>query len=133
MVFLATRSKFQISTNSEPSERFLFEDAANAAQKFYLPHYGIATQRVSGQEQYWVSLSASGNRWVLALQLRKFPDPQLGASAGDAKDSISRDESFAALHGAAIGRSAKELLFEETAPEESFIRARCVRKQHRGA
>lgn len=114
--------KTPISPTADVSDLLLFEAAANPAEKFYIPKYGLATQRISGQEQYQVKMAPSGDGWALTLRLNKSANPKLGVAARDAKElphQVNLLLRYTVPNSASL---QKELLFTEVAEEGALLR-----------
>jgi hypothetical protein len=68
------------------TDEVLFENAADATTKFYLPRYRLAVQRVNGQQQFRVSLEQSEQGGSLTVSLEKYPAPQIDLESRTAKE-----------------------------------------------
>ena len=79
----------ELSTPISPgplSDTVLYEDAKDAALKYYLPRYRIGEEVVSGKTQYRLALKTQGTSWAFVLGLEKFPAPEIALEARDAKE-----------------------------------------------
>lgn len=66
-----------ISLNPKITDEILFSDPKNTNQKLYLPRYRIATELVSGQQQYRIALSSTGLIWPLTIYLEAYSAPTI--------------------------------------------------------
>jgi hypothetical protein len=114
-----------ICSVEDVTDTVLFEDAANPTKKFYLPRYRIAEQNVSGQQQYQISLEASGQSWHLTLHLEKYPAPEIREAAREAEEI--NHEVTVILHyrfmSGNSGEAQKELGFQEVTTTGGRLRA----------
>jgi hypothetical protein len=68
------------------TDRVLFEQAADPAQKLYLPRYRVAEQTVSGRQRFRISLDDRPSSRGLTVHLEKYPAEELGVEARQAKE-----------------------------------------------
>ncbi|BAY99866.1 LamG domain-containing protein [Tolypothrix tenuis PCC 7101] len=80
------RSQIQVavSPNGQVTDEVLFEEAADASKKLYLPRYRLSEEIVSGQRRYRISLEPSGQIWNLIVYLEAYPADKL-QEIGNAK------------------------------------------------
>lgn len=117
-----------ISPNDPPSDTTLFEDPADPAKKYYLPRYRLAEEIVSGQARYRIALERKGAKWSFSIVFEKFPAPELGVSAREAKE-LSHKTQFVLVHrifleGSQSGLKEREL--SDVSPVEGGIRATLI-------
>lgn len=70
-----------IEASAGVTDETLFESPTDATQKYYLPRYRLAEELVSGQQQYRISLSPSGQSWRLTVFLEAYPAPAIEDAA----------------------------------------------------
>lgn len=116
--------KSPVSTAAEPGEQNLYEDVANSAQKYFLPVYLLATQRVNGQEQYFASFAADGARWALTVRFKRIAHAAIAAAARDAKELPHRRDLLLTYSAPNSGGLRKELLFDEVTETDGVVAAR---------
>lgn len=104
------------------TDTLLFESAADGAQKFFLPRYRLATQLVSGRQQYRISLQEHAPNWQLELFLEAFPAPELGESFRTAQ-KLSHDLTVLLRYQIAGSGAQKELPFGEVSQSDGGAHA----------
>lgn len=112
-----------VSNAIEVTDQILFEEAVDATKKLYLPRWRIATHTISGQLQYRVSLTGSGEGGILTLYLEKYPAEQLGTSVRGAKELPHEVAVILKYVLANSGGIQKELIFQELIQEDNLLRA----------
>ena len=65
--------------------RSIFKATKDPNKKFYIPHYRIRTEEVSGQLHYGIQLKSEGTDWLLMIPLESYSDLALGNSARTAQ------------------------------------------------
>lgn len=92
-------SKIQVPTDGVPraqitvplspelavTDEMLFEDAADATKKFYLPRYRVAVQNVSGQQQFRVTLEQHEQGGSLTVHLETYPAAKIDTASREAE------------------------------------------------
>ncbi|CAN5769004.1 hypothetical protein BH18ACI4_BH18ACI4_29210 [soil metagenome] len=114
-----------ISPSENVTDELLFEEAADASKKQYIPRYRVAQQNVSGQQRYQISLQPSGPEWTLTVHLQKFPAPAIADAAREAHE-MTHGLSVILKHDQMIGGQAgaqEEMEFNEVTVENGDIRA----------
>ena len=112
-----------ICPTAEVTDLVLFESAATPAQKFYLPRYRIATQVVSGHQQYRMALEEYQVGWQLTVYLERFPAPELGPTSQAASELPHDLAVILRYQIAGSGGAQKELAFSEVTQAEDGMRA----------
>src|SRR5262249_30989080 len=107
----------------EGTDQVLFEGAADATKKLFLPRYHLAQQNVSGQAQYRASLGKSGDGWALTMYLEHYPAEAASLASRDAQELPRQVARLLRYVIAGSGGIQKELLFQEVTQEAGLLRA----------
>jgi hypothetical protein len=107
----------------EVTDQVLFEAAATPAQKFYLPRYRIATQVVSGHQQYRLTFEEYQAGWQLVAYLERFPAPELGSTSQAASELPHDIAVILRYQIVGSGGAQKELAFNEVTQADGGMRA----------
>ena len=67
-----------IAPTAQVEDTVYFEEPTAPAQRYYLPRYRLATDRVSGTPHYRMRLAEVNGQWRLAITLEAFAAPALG-------------------------------------------------------
>jgi hypothetical protein len=119
------RPTVPISPADPPTDAILFEDPADSSKKYYLPRYRLAEEKVSGQTRYRMALEGKGTGWALKIVFEKFPAPELGTSARDARE-LTHEPEFILVHRLFLGDATagtKERAFREITRVEGGLQA----------
>lgn len=74
-----------VCPDNQVSDETLFEEAADANKKLYLPRYRLAEETVSGQRRYRLSLEPFGQGWNLIVYLEAYGAPKIEAQISKAQ------------------------------------------------
>jgi hypothetical protein len=117
--------KGPMAPGANVTDEMLLEDAADSVRKLYVPRYRVATQNVSGQQRYRMSLEPAGNEWTLTVHLERFPAPAIEQAARTANE-IQHSVAVILMHTQMISGQAgaeQELAFQEITEESGGVRA----------
>lgn len=80
------RNKIKVAVcSAQVSDEILFEEAADANKKLYLPRYRLVEETVSGQRRYRLSLESFGQGWNLIVYLEAYPAPKIETQISNAQ------------------------------------------------
>ncbi|MEN8443556.1 MAG: hypothetical protein ABG776_00930, partial [Cyanobacteria bacterium J06555_13] len=110
-----------LSLTAEVSDETVFENAADAGKKSYLPRYRL----IERNQQVQMSLAVVEQGWALSIELEKFPAPALETIARNAK-GLQHEVSIRLQHRLIAGDTSggqKEWMFEPPVVSGNSIRA----------
>lgn len=103
----------------ELSDSVLYEDPQNAASKYYLPRYKLATERtVSGKEQYRIAIRERAPGWSFSILLDKYPAKEIELAVREAKELPHQVQAVLRYVLIDSGGVQKELVFGDMIPGE---------------
>ncbi len=111
-----------ISLTEDTTDQLLYEEAADAAKKLYIPRYRLAVTRdIAGNEQYAASVQQTAEGWSLRLRLEKYPAAQLQEAARAAGEFPHQVAVILKYQLAGASGIQKELIFQEVTAIEDGI------------
>jgi len=111
----------------EVKDKLLFEAAKNPAEKYYLPKYKIAVQKVSGKEQFRIRLApaATGSGGALTVYFESYAAAELADQVSSISEMPHQVKILLKyqIKSNNMGSIPKTLLFQEISESNSGIKA----------